>query len=112
MLAQIKVQDMKITKWNLPKEVQIRPLNLGIHEQPQLVKLNTDLDSFVANATKQLLKKYNHVFAWMYKDLKGIPPHLTQHQIELDTNILASHQARYWMNPNYVVAVKMIWTSF
>jgi hypothetical protein len=91
---------------NLPKEVQIRPINLGIHEEPQLVKLSVDLDSCMANVAKQLLKEYNDVFAWMYKDLKGIPPHLTQHQIELDVNILVSHQAWYWMNLNYVVVVK------
>jgi hypothetical protein len=106
MLAQIKVKNMKITKWNLPKEVQICPLNLNIHEEPQLVKLNVELDLFVANATKQLLKEYKDVFAWMYKDLRGIPLHLAQHQIELDTNILTSHQARYQMNPNFVVVVK------
>jgi len=106
MLAQIKVHYMKITKWNLPKEVQIYPLNLGIHEEPQLGKLNANLDSSMVNVTKQLLKDYNDVFAWMYKDLKGIPSHLMQHQIELDTNILASHQAQYQMNPNYVVVVK------
>jgi hypothetical protein len=56
MLARIKVHDMKIQKWNLPKEVLIRPLNLSIHEEPQLVKLNAELDFSVANATKQLLK--------------------------------------------------------
>jgi hypothetical protein len=51
-------------------------LNLGIHNEPQVVKLNVDLDLSVANATKQLLKEYKDVFAWTYKDLKGIPPHL------------------------------------
>jgi hypothetical protein len=47
---------MKITKWNLLKEVQIHPLNLGIHDEFHLVKLNADLDSFVVDAIKQLLK--------------------------------------------------------
>jgi hypothetical protein len=37
-LVQIKVQDMKMAKWNLLEEVQIRPLNLGTHEEPQMVK--------------------------------------------------------------------------
>jgi predicted transcriptional regulator len=46
------------------------------------------------------------VFAWTYKDLKGIPPKLVQHIIELDTSILLAHQARYILNPNYVVAIK------
>jgi hypothetical protein len=47
---------MKMAKWNLSKEVQICPLNLGTHDELQVVKLNVDLDPFVANAAKQLLK--------------------------------------------------------
>ncbi len=47
-LAQIKVQDMKMAKWNLLKEVQIRPLNLGTHDKPQMVKLNINLDPYIA----------------------------------------------------------------
>jgi hypothetical protein len=46
------------------------------------------------------------VFAWTYKDLKGIPPERAQHRIELDTSIPPTHQARYRLNPNYVVAIK------
>jgi hypothetical protein len=79
---------------------------LGTRNKPQVVKLNVDLDPFVVDATKQLLKEYKNVFVWMYKDIGSIPPHLAQHQIELDTNIHASHQARYQMNLNYVVIVK------
>jgi len=37
--------------------------------------------------------------------LKDIPPHIAQHQIELD-NIPQAHQVRYKMNPNYVTMVK------
>jgi hypothetical protein len=46
------------------------------------------------------------VFASIYKDLKGIPPELAQHIIELDTSIPPAHQARYKLNPNYVTIVK------
>jgi hypothetical protein len=53
-----------------------------------------------------LLKEFKDVFAWTYKDLKGILPELTQHRIELDTSILLAHQARYILNFNYVVAIK------
>ncbi len=42
------------------------------------------------------------MFAWTYKDLKGIPPELAQHIIELDTSIPPT---RYKLNPNYVVVV-------
>jgi hypothetical protein len=43
---------------------------------------------------------------WTYKDLKSIPLHLTQHRIELNTNIHVTHQAWYWMNLNSVAVMK------
>jgi hypothetical protein len=53
-----------------------------------------------------LLKEFKDVFAWTYKDLKGIPLELVQHGFELDTSIPLAHQTRYRLNPNYVVVVK------
>ncbi len=38
---------------------------------------------------------------WTYPYLRGIPPHLAQPRIELNTNIPTSHQVWYWMNHNY-----------
>ncbi len=57
-LIHIKVQNMKMAKWNQLEEVHIRPLNLGIHDKPQMVKLNIDLDLFITNVIEKLLKKY------------------------------------------------------
>jgi len=54
---------------------------------------------------EQLLKEFKNVFAWTYKDLKGIPLKLTQHKIELDTIIPLAHQARYILNPNYAIVI-------
>jgi hypothetical protein len=70
------------------------------------MKLNVDLDLSIAAAVESLLKKYKDVFTWSYKDIKGMLPHIAQHQIKLDTTILPFHHNRYWMNPNYVVVVK------
>ncbi len=55
---------------------------------------------------KQLLKEFKDVFEWIYKDLKGNPPELAQHIIELDTTIPLAHQARYRLNPNYATTIK------
>jgi hypothetical protein len=46
------------------------------------------------------------VFTWTYKDLKGVAPKLVQHKIELNTSIPPTHQARYRLNPNYVIVIK------
>ncbi len=51
------------------------------------------------------MKEFKDIFAWTYKDLKEIPPKLTQHIIELDT-IPSAHQVRYRLNPNYAIVVK------
>jgi hypothetical protein len=58
------------------------------------------------NSLKKLLLEYNDVFAWTYKDLKGIPLELAQHHVELDTSIPLAHQAKYRLNPNYVASIK------
>jgi hypothetical protein len=53
-----------------------------------------------------LFKEFKDVFVWTYKDLKGVPPKLSQHQIEFNTSIPLTHQARYTLNPNYVIIIK------
>jgi hypothetical protein len=52
------------------------------------------------------LKEFKDIFAWTYKDLKGIRPELAQHKIKLNTTISLAHQARYILNPNYVTTIK------
>lgn len=47
---------------------------------------------------------YKDVFAW--KDVKGIPLELAHHRTKVDTSIPPTHQAKFRMNPNYVVDVK------
>jgi hypothetical protein len=53
-----------------------------------------------------LLIEFKDVFAWTYKDLKGILSKLVQHIIELNTLIPPTHQVRYKLNPNYAALVK------
>jgi hypothetical protein len=66
-------------------------LNLGINVEPQMVKINVQLKTGKVLKVEQLLKEFKNVFAWTYKDLKGIPPKLAQHIIELDTTIPSTH---------------------
>jgi hypothetical protein len=68
-----------MAKWNLFLKIQIHAMNLNIQNEPQVVKLNVDLNPFVADVVEQLLKKYKDVFVWTYKDLRGIPLHFTHH---------------------------------
>jgi hypothetical protein len=66
-------------------------LNLGTNAKPQMVKINTQLETCKVLEVEQLLKEFKYVFAWTYKYLKGIPPKLAQHRIEVNTTTLPAH---------------------
>jgi len=55
---------------------------------------------------EQLLNEFKDVFAWTYKDLKRIPLKIAHKKIELGAIIPLTHQAKYILNPNYVIVVK------
>jgi hypothetical protein len=59
---------------------------MGSKESVQQVKINVDLEPIISSQLIELLK-FKYIFVWTYKDLKGIPPEITQHRIELDTSI-------------------------
>jgi hypothetical protein len=71
-----------------------------------MVKVNPKLQPKKVLELEELFRKYKDVFAWMCKDLKGIPPKLAQHIIELDITIPLTHQATYRLNLNYIIIVK------
>jgi hypothetical protein len=54
----------------------------------------------------EILRDYKDVFAWTYEDMKGIPPHICEHKIELKPNTKPIKQSRYRMNLNYAAKVK------
>jgi hypothetical protein len=81
-------------------------INLGSKKNLQQAKINLDLEQVIDNQLIELLKEFKDIFAWTYKDLKGIRLDVPQHQIELDTSIPLAHQARYQLNPNYATNIK------
>jgi len=72
----------------------------------QYIKVHAQLTKEKTKELKMLLKEFKDVFAWNYKDLKGIPPKLVQHIIELYTSIPPTSQARYKLNLNYAITIK------
>lgn len=84
-LTRIKVQDMKVECWNLPKDVQVWKLNLCYKGDLKMVNFNADLDDAIVGDVEALLWKYKDVFAWSYKELIGIPH--TLFNIELNSTL-------------------------
>jgi len=57
----------------LTEEQQFVKLNLGIEANPQYIKVNSELTKEKIKELQMLLKEFKDVFAYTYKDLKGIP---------------------------------------
>ncbi len=104
--TKMQVQNFQITCWTLTEEQQLVKLNLGTKANPQCIKINAQLIKEKIEKLQIILKESKDVFAWIYKDLKGIPIKLAQHKIELNTSIPLTHQARYKLNPNYATIIK------
>jgi hypothetical protein len=90
----IRVQNLHITRWIVIEE-QLTKINLGFKKHLH-VKINVDLEHVINYKLIKSLKDFNDIFAATYKNLKGIPPDIAQHQIELDTSIPHAHQVSYW----------------
>ena len=101
-----KVNTMDVAYWTHNEQDKLQLLNLGIADDPKLVKLNANLNPQLTTDATSLFREYRDVFAFSYEDLRGIPEHIATHRIELDTAISSCHQAWYRMNPNYAKAVK------
>ncbi len=71
--TKFKAQELQIVRWTLTEYQQLMKLNLGIDTKPQMVKINAQLEIGKVLAVEQLLKEFKDVFAWTYKNLKGIP---------------------------------------
>ena len=84
----------------------VKNLNLGTPEEPKLIKIAKNLEEYEAKV-KDLLTKFKDVFAFTYKDMKGIPLHVCKHKIELQPEAKLIRQNRYRMNPNYAAKVKV-----
>jgi hypothetical protein len=81
-------------------------LNSSCERDPKEVLINAVLPISFQAQIKELLVNYHDVFAWSYKDLKGILGEICEHKIELVVNAQPVKQRKYIMNPNYALFEK------
>jgi len=61
----------------------LEEINLGTQTTPKNVYIGRNLDPKIRSKLINLLRKYRHVFAWSYDDLKAYREDLFQHEIPL-----------------------------
>ena len=75
-------------------------------EAPKNIKVGAQLTDEEVHEYKALVMEYRDVFAWSYKDLRGIPPEIALHTIPLIPGAKPVRQRERRMNPNLQLIVK------
>ncbi|MCO5576761.1 hypothetical protein L7F22_030580 [Adiantum nelumboides] len=75
-------------------------------EEPKPAYIATDLTEEEEQLLIATLKQYKDVFAWSYKDLKGVDPSICQHTIPLKRNVKPSRQRPYTYNETFARKIK------
>ena len=66
----------KLEKKIEPMEPTFETLNLENNENPCLIKIGSILNEEERKDLKELLTKFQEVFAWSYEDMLGIDPEI------------------------------------
>ena len=75
-------------------------------ETPKPVWIATDLSVGEEELLVSTLKEYRDVFAWSYKDLKGVDPKICHHTIPMKDDAKPSRQRPYTYNDNFLHNIK------
>ena len=88
------------------KEAKLETVNLGEEEQPKEIVIGEDWNLVLKAAAIRIFLEYKDVFAWTYKDLKGVPPELCVHKISLVPGARPVRKRPYRMKKNYAAKVQ------
>ena len=101
---------MKLIK-KLEKKIRLmeptfETLNLGNDENPRLIKIGSTLNEKERKDLKDLLTKFQEVYAWSYEDMSGIDPKIAQHQIDTRSHMVLVKQKLRRMRTKWLLKIK------
>jgi hypothetical protein len=96
---------MNLLKRKKYEEPTVKTINLGDEAEPKNILVGDDWNPVLKAAAFKIFTEYKDVFAWTYKDLKGVPPELCVHRILLVEEAIPVRKRPYRMNKNYAARV-------
>ena len=94
-----------VESYDGPKEVKkIDLAQLG--EEPKPMYIATNLQTQEEELLIKTLKQYRDVFAWSYKDLKGVEPSVCKHTIPMREDAKPRKQRPYTYNDTFAKNIK------
>ena len=71
-----------------PMEPILETINLGNDENPRLIKIGLTLNEGERKDLKELLIKFQELFAWSYEDMPDIDLEIAQHHIDTHSHMV------------------------
>ena len=78
---------------------------MGDEAEPRNILVGDNWDPVLKATTFKIFLEYKDVFAWTYKDLKGVTLELCVHRISLIEGVVPVRKRPYKMNKNYAARV-------
>jgi len=75
-----------------PMEPNFETLNLDNNKNPRLIKIGSTINEKERKELKELLTKFQEVFAWSYEDILGIDPKIVQHHNDTHAHMVPVKQ--------------------
>ena len=89
-----------------PMEPTFETLNLANDETPRLIKIGLTLNEKERKDLKELLNKFQELFAWSYEDKLVIDPEIAQHHIDTHAHIVPVKQKLRCMRTECLLKIK------
>lgn len=87
------------------EEPNIKKVDLGEQDNPKVILVGNDWNLVLKAVAFRIFMEYKDVFAWPYKDLKGIPLDLCVHRIPVELGAQPIRKRPHIMNKNYAPKV-------
>ena len=92
-------QDRIISNEKGDKLQELEDINLGTTDSPKKVYIGKTLNPDIKRSLIDLLRRFRHVFAWSYDDLKAYRKDLFQHVIPLKEDVKPFRKKQRHVNP-------------
>ncbi|MCO5575756.1 hypothetical protein L7F22_029560 [Adiantum nelumboides] len=107
IIVQQSMRELKESRTSYDGPKKAKKIDLAKpRKDPKPTFIAIDLTKEEEKLLITILKEYKDVFAWFYKDLKGVDPSICQHTIRLKSDAKTSRQHPYTYNETFAKKIK------
>ena len=89
-----------------PHQEEMELVDLGTSSEKKEVKIGTGMSAPIRKELTVLLKDYQDIFTWLYKDMPGLSSDIVQHRLPLNLECSPVKQKLRRMKPETSLKIK------